>query len=285
METQSSTTGTGPDALHQELEDLKRSQAETAKLLIRRDLALTRANEQLRALDSAKSDFISVAAHQLRTPLSAVKWIINMLEKDEFVSPEERTDFIEKAAVSVDRIIQLVNDLLEVDHIESGKTKFVFTTVDVGSVIQLVVSDLQNQADKRQVRLVTDLLPGTWVRGDVEKLHAVFQNLVENAVKYTQENGTVTVTVRRTDGTVEITVMDTGIGIPKNQIPRLFTKFFRAENAMRLDTTGSGLGLFIAKQIVERHGGTIRVASEEGKGTTFTLSFPYFTGGESVQDN
>lgn len=268
-----SDTSTDSTLLREELERVKHDQTETAKLLIRRDLALSRANEQLRALDEAKSEFISVAAHQLRTPLSAVKWIINMLEKEEFKDSAERLDFIQKAAVSVDRMIRLVNDLLEVDHIESGKKRFVFTPIDISPVIQLVLNDLAVQADKRNITIRQELMPGVWMLGDVEKLQAVFQNLIENAIKYSFEGGTVTVSAACVQDAVTVTVQDAGIGIPKNQQRRLFTKFFRAQNAMRMDTTGSGLGLFIVKQIVERHGGNIFFESAEGAGATFTLSF------------
>lgn len=262
-------------ALRDELARLKKDQIDATKLLIRRDLALSRASEQLRALDVAKSEFISVAAHQLRTPLSAMKWIMNMLEKDEFKDSAERQGFIEKGAVSVDRMIQLVNDLLEVDHIESGKKQFVFKTVDLAPVLNLIASDLDILARKRNVTIVTDLMPGSWVMGDIEMLHEVFQNLVENAVKYTLSGGTVTLSSALQGSSVVLTVADTGIGIPADQQRRLFTKFFRAQNAMKVDTTGSGLGLFIAKQIVDRHGGEITLKSAEGEGSTFTVSFPY----------
>jgi signal transduction histidine kinase len=257
-----------------EVERVMEEQHEAAKLLIRRDLALSRANEQLQALDEAKSDFISVAAHQLRTPLSAIKWIIHMLEHDEFKDASERVDFIKKASQSTDRMIGLVNDLLEVDHIQSGKDKFIFSNVNIADLLNSLYSELNELADNRNISFKINAPASLEIKGDVTKLRALFQNLIENSIKYTLPGGFVSVDVVEEGEGIKIIVKDNGIGIPDNQKINIFSKFFRAQNALKLETVGSGLGLFIAKQIVDRHGGKMAFESKVGQGTTFIVGLP-----------
>lgn len=264
-----------------QLDQLIIEQQNAAKLLIRRDLALSRANEQLQSLDIAKSEFISIAAHQLRTPLSAIKWIVSMLSEDEFKDKEERQLFIGKAAQSTDRMISLVNDLLEADHIQSGKDQFVFTSVDIVTLVTSVVSEMQAIADNRNVRIVLDLAAVGFIRGDVMKLRALFQNLIENAIKYTPPGGKIRISARLEVDFVKVIVADSGIGIPDDQKINIFSKFFRAENAKRTDTVGSGLGLFIAKQVVERHGGKLWFESKVGAGSSFFATLPSILGSDS----
>lgn len=257
-----------------EVERVMEEQHEAAKLLIRRDLALSRANEQLQALDEAKSDFISVAAHQLRTPLSAIKWIMHMLENDEFKDASERSEFIKKASQSTDRMIGLVNDLLEVDHIQSGKDKFIFSNVDIANLLDSLYSELNELAVNRNIVLKINVPKNLIVKGDITKLRALLQNLIENSIKYTLPEGSVFVTVTDEGESVKLIVKDTGIGIPENQKINIFSKFFRAQNALKMETVGSGLGLFIAKQIVDRHGGKMTFESKVGEGTSFIVILP-----------
>jgi len=257
-----------------ELEMVTIEQHEAVKLLIRRDLALSRASEKLQALDTAKSEFISVAAHQLRTPLSAIKWILSMVLNKEFVNNEESMQFLEKASVSTERMITLVNDLLEVDHIQSGKDQFVFVPVAIEEVIKSLITDMQPIADNRKITIETSFISTQKVSGDTVKLRAVAQNILENALKYTPLGGKIVVTISEENGQALVVVKDNGIGIPVSYKTRIFSKFFRAPNAMRADTVGSGLGLFIAHQIVERHGGKIWFESIEGSGTTFFFTIP-----------
>lgn len=262
------------DACKRELSDLTLDQQNAAKLLIRRDLALSRANEQLQALDEAKSKFISVAAHQLRTPLSAIKWILHMVSLRQFKDEAERQDFLHKATESTDRMISLVNDLLEVDHIESGKDHFVFLPVDCVGLIESVISDVSALAAGQGISIETDMKVQAKALGDSTKLRGLFQNLIENAIKYTPSGGTVCVSSAEDDTCVSISIKDSGIGIPKDQQDQIFSKFFRAPNALKTQTVGSGLGLFIAKEIVNRHGGKIWFESEADKGTTFFVNLP-----------
>lgn len=262
------------DACKKELSDLTLDQQNAAKLLIRRDLALSRANEQLKELDEAKSKFISVAAHQLRTPLSAIKWILHMVSLGQFKDESERKDFLHKAVESTDRMIGLVNDLLEVDHIQSGKDHFVFLPVDCASLVESVISDGSALTEERNINIETDMKAQAKVVGDSAKLRDLFQNLIENAIKYSSLNGTVRVSSIEEDTFVSFAIQDSGIGIPDDQQDQIFSKFFRAPNALKTQTVGSGLGLFIAKEIVKRHGGKIWFESKVGKGTTFFVNLP-----------
>lgn len=256
------------------LESLSNEQQESAKLLIRRDLALSRANEQLQALDVAKSEFISIAAHQLRTPLSAIKWILYMLIHDEFKGESEKLEFIEKAAQSTDRMIELVNDLLEVDHIQSGKDQFIFKPMQPRDLINSIISELQTIITKRNIQMSVDLAKSVQVNGDETKLRELFQNLIENSLKYTPMGGSVNVSVKVEEKFLKFEIKDSGIGIPADQKYHIFSKFFRAANAMKVETSGSGLGLFIAKEVAERHGGKIWFESKMGEGTSFFVELP-----------
>lgn len=263
-----------------QIEKITTSQQDASKLLIRRDLALSRANEKLQELDQAKSEFISVAAHQLRTPLSAIKWIIHMIAHDEFKDLQERTDFIQKAADSTDRMIALVNDLLEVDHIQSGKDQFVFKKVELSPLVGSIVSEVATLATNKNISV--EYIPDEKVTvvGDTLKLRALFQNLIDNAVKYTPVGGKVKIEVKNSDTCAEVYVSDSGIGIPEDQKSQIFTKFFRAPNAMKTETVGSGLGLFIANEIVKRHGGKLDFKSKIGEGTTFSVRLPLSVTGD-----
>ncbi len=280
-------------ALQKELEVVKnnltksyKDQQSATKLLIRRDIELSRANEKLMELDSAKMEFISVAAHQLRTPLSAIKWILSMLINKEFSTAEENAEFLNKAAESCDRMIYLVNDLLSADHIDSGKEQFVFADVNPKSLIDQLLQDTAPLRIKRSISLDYKIDKDCTVVGDIEKLRALFQNLFENALKYTLQKGTVTVRIGQGVGDTHnmghVMFKDSGIGIPKDQQINMFSKFFRGRNAMKVDTTGSGLGLYICKQIAERHGGKLWFESEENQGSTFHVLIPLSKNNQSA---
>lgn len=249
---------------------------ESAKMLIRRDVALTRATERLEELDSVKSEFISVAAHQLRTPLSAIKWTLSLLQDGDAgpVTPEQK-DLFEKAAQSNERMIRLIEDMLTVTRIESGKATFVSVPVSLGEILIGITGEIATTAKDKGLTLTLAPLPQhRTILGDAEKLRSVFQNLLENAMRYTPKGGTITVTLFQKEHMVEIQVKDSGIGIPEKQRMNIFSKFFRADNAVKTVTDGTGLGLYVAKTIVERHHGSLRFESEEGKGTTFFITLP-----------
>lgn len=249
-----------------------------ARQLVRKDLDLTKQNERFNQLDKDKSEFVSTVSHQLRTPLSAIKWTLDTLLKGEdsgTLTVEQRA-LIMKAYEYNERIINLIRDMLGVDRIESGTLGFSFIDINIVDLVKNILDEVEIQAEKRNIKFVVnkgDDLPKISV--DPQKMRAVFQNLIENSLKYTRSGGQITIDFHVLEGDkMKISIADNGIGIPKDQQTNIFNRFFRAENAKALDPEGSGLGLFIVKTIVNRHGGDMSFESEEGKGTTFHIVLP-----------
>lgn len=249
-----------------------------ARQLVRKDLELTKQNERFSILDKEKSEFVSTVAHQLRSPLSAIKWTIDSLLKGETtgtLSVEQRA-LLMKAYESNERIINLIRDMLGIDRIESGSFGFSYTDINMVDLLNNIIAEFKTNADRRRIQISIkgpENLPKISV--DPQKMRAVLQNLIENSLKYTKEGGFIHITLQKeNEDHMLITFEDNGVGIPKEQQKDIFKRFFRAENAKGLDPEGSGLGLFIVKTIVERHGGSMRFESEEGKGTKFFITLP-----------
>ena len=260
------------EKLRQTVADLNKS----ASLLIRRDLELTRANEKLRQLDALKSDFVSLVTHQLRTPLSGVRWSLSMLLNNEMgeLSTDQRV-YLMKTYESNNRMITLINDMLNADRVESGTLKFKFSPTNLLDLLDNVLLELRPLADKKKTKILLSVaanIPKVLI--DAENMRIVLQNLLDNAIKYSQEGTEVHVRISNNDSGVEISVQDHGIGIPLESQANVFKRFFRAENAVRTETDGTGLGLYIVESIIERHHGTIRFESEENMGTTFYVTVP-----------
>lgn len=250
----------------------------SAKLLVRRDLELTKANESLTRLDELKSEIISVAAHQLRTPLTAIKWTFRMmLDEDAGKISNEQQVLLKKGYESNERMITLVNDMLSVDRMESGKIKYRFFPIQLEELIQTMISDLLPLANEKGIS-VRFLHPDNLLEKislDPEKMRDVLQNLIDNAIKYSRKGGTVIVSMSQVvNGKVTVSITDSGIGIPVSQQDKIFSRFYRATNATRAETNGSGLGLFIAQSIIKRHGGIIWFTSVENSGTSFHFMLP-----------
>jgi signal transduction histidine kinase len=228
-------------------------------------------------IDKLKSDFISIAAHQLRTPLSAIKWVMKMiLDGDVGKLNDEQTDLLAKGYESNERIIHLVNDMLNVSRIEEGRFGFSFENSDFKKVVDLVIGNLENRIKEQHLKFTLNLpakMPLIYM--DSQKMELVLQNMLENSVKYTPEYGKVDLSVEVSQDFFKIKIKDNGVGIPKKDQHKIFnTKFFRAENVTRMQTEGSGLGLFMVSNIIKKHGGEIVCESEEGKGTEFIITLP-----------
>lgn len=231
----------------------------------------------LHEFDRLKSDFVSVAAHQLRTPLSGVKWVLKLLlDGDLGPTTDYQKRMLERGIEANEKMIQLVNDLLNVSRIENGKFGYKFEENDFAKFLQTLVGNADLPSKERNVEVVLKKHGDVAQRFffDPEKLLIAMQNIVDNALKYTLPGGTITIEVEQKGDYVEMKVSDTGVGIPKEDLPKLFSKFFRAANVIHLQTDGSGLGLFIVKSIILRHGGQIWVDSVERKGTTITVVVP-----------
>ncbi len=232
-----------------------------------------------RQIDKMKTEFVSVASHQLRTPLSGIKWFTELLLKEKAGKlNEEQKDFIEQVYLSNDRLIRLVSDLLDVSHIETGR-KFSIEkkNSDLVKILNEVLEDNQVLINKRKIKIIKhDNLPQKLILTvDTNKIQQVFNNVISNAVKYSKPGGQVEIGIhKKTNKEVSFFVKDNGFGIPKKQQYRVFEKFFRSDNVMTTETDGTGLGLYIAKAILEAHKGKIWFESKEGKGSVFYISLP-----------
>jgi len=247
------------------------------RLLIEKDVELREKSQKLKELDAAKSMFVSVAAHQMRTPLAAVKWAVKLV-MDGDVGPvnAEQIEYLNKGYESTTRMINLINDLLNVDKIESDKFTYEFKPESLRDILQGIIDDLTPLANEKGVHLVFEHAKEKqpMINADKVKLTNALQNLIDNAIKYTIGGGDVTVKLLLAENIFKLNVSDTGIGIPISEQGKVFGKFFRAKNAVRQQTDGSGLGLFIVKKIIEKHNGTVVFESKEKKGTTFFIEIP-----------
>ncbi len=234
-------------------------------------------NERLKLENATKSDLISISAHQLRTSLSAMKWILKMfLDGDFGTLTAEQISFMKKAFESDDRMIRLVNEMLSINHAEDTLEAVKKEPTDLVKLLDEVVFDFTGESYKKGIELIF-LKPDHAfkpVTVDPDKIRVVFQNLIENAIKYSNKGGRVFVNISEKDPMIEISVRDTGIGITPEDQAGIFGKFFRAPNAKAQDTVGSGLGLYTTKRIVEKHGGKIWFESSLGNGTTFIVQLP-----------
>ena len=228
-------------------------------------------------VDKVKSEFLSVAAHQLRTPLGVMRWNLElMLNSDQKVMTGEKTkETLLQIYKSNQRMIKLVNDLLSVSRIDQEKVMDRPSLTDVVQVTKDVISELTIDAEKKGVRIQFEENPGIpKMMIDSGRFRDIMVNLIANGIKYNIKDGKVTILLS-TDGTgITLAVSDTGIGIPDKDRPRIFQKFFRAENAVLNATEGSGLGLYLVRSYVEGWGGQIGFESEMGKGSTFTIKLP-----------
>ncbi len=232
------------------------------------DITERKQSEQMR------TDFIAFVTHQLRTPLSGLKWILELaMEGTE--SPEEMRSYIKDARTSTDRLIGMVNDLLELSRIERGKLQIVNQDVDLADLTRGVVSEITPLLKEKEQTLgieVADSLPHIWA--DPHLLREVILNLASNAMKYTPRGGTIMIYMRCSDSRMHWEIRDTGIGIPETDMEKLFEKFYRAGNALAVETEGTGLGLYLVRLIIERLGGKVWCESEEGIGSKFRFHLP-----------
>lgn len=240
---------------------------EQFKLVRERDLKLSQ----------AKSEFISIVAHQLRTPLTGFRWSLDQILRENPPAKEQR-ELIKKDLDIIEQAIQLVGNLLDVVQIEEGRFGYKFKQSDIMVFIKKVVGDMAHFAESRNVRIDVAAPPTSLppVSVDHSGITIVFNNLVSNAITYSRPGGEITISsgVDETAQTLQVSVADSGIGIASDDIPHIFSKFFRARNARTFQPNGTGIGLFLAKTIIERHGGSIWVVSEEGHGATFSFTLP-----------
>ncbi len=278
---------TKPINLDEMMLRLRKVMEERQRFISLKDYAaeLERANQELRKIDEMKSEFVSVASHELRTPLSAIKNAVQlMLQGRTGEINENQTKFLSMAERNINRLTGILNSLLDLSRIEAGKIEIKFEELDLRSSIEFILSSLKPQADGKSIRLhmeIPEKLPSVY--GDREKVEQILTNLVGNAIKFTQEGGEISVSAKpfENEGNLDmvaISVKDSGIGIPEDQLDRIFEKFHQVEDSLRRSTTGTGLGLAITKGLVETHHGRVWAESEIGKGSTFTFTLPMSKG-------
>ena len=233
-------------------------------------------NEKLRQLDQTKDDFISMASHQLRTPLTSVKGYVSMvLDEDAGKVSAQQRKLLDQAFISSQRMVYLIADLLNVSRLKTGKFVIEAKPTNLAEVVETELEQLKETAKGRDLKLEFER-PKSFptLNLDETKIRQVIMNFSDNAIYYTPAGGTITVSLVDKPESVELTVADNGIGVPKAEQHHLFTKFYRAGNAKKARPDGTGLGLFMAQKVIVAQGGAIIFHSEENKGSTFGFSFP-----------
>jgi two-component system phosphate regulon sensor histidine kinase PhoR len=245
----------------------------TSVLLLLQDLT------ELRNLQTTRRDVIGNISHEFRTPLAGIKAMVETLRDGAVDDKETAGDFLARIDSEVDRLTQLVAELTELSRIETGKAELKKEPLDLNQLVEEVIAQLSPQAKRQKLSIARESaadLP--FVPADKDRVRQVIANLVHNAIKFTPAGGRITITSRALEGSVVVDIADTGIGIPKEDLPRVFERFYKGDKARAGE--GTGMGLAIAKHVIEAHGGNIWVESEEGKGSTFSFSLPLQAGSE-----
>lgn len=237
---------------------------------------IIRSIENIARSNKMKSEFVTIASHQLKTPLSQMNWELELLlSKNKAGLNNKQLEIAKNIRKSQDAMARLVNDLLDVARIDQGKLALIKEEVDLGEIIDSVVADNNILAKASNVKInVKKPEKLSKIIGDKKRIAVVLDNLVSNAVKYISKRGSVEIGVDEEDGKINIYVQDDGVGIPRNQQNKVFQKFFRSNNAVRYQTEGTGLGLYISKNIVEQLGGKMWFKSVEGRGSDFWFYLP-----------
>lgn len=226
-------------------------------------------------LERSKTELVAIASHQLRTPLTAIRGNVEMLIDESYGTLNvQQHELLSDIEISSTRLIGMVNDMLDITKIEQGKLDMVYEEVNIKSIIDSICLDLSDYANRRSVTITAHLADTLLVQSDKKRVRHVFQNLIDNAIKYSKKPGTLDITAHSNGSYIELVFKDNGIGIPKNEQSRLFGRFYRASNTVNITGSGTGLGLYIVRSIVIQLGGTIRLESEENAGSTFFVSLP-----------
>lgn len=258
-----------------------RKEVEQRKWVQNLALELSTANEKLKKLDQAKSEFISIASHQLRTPLTVIKGYLSLaLEGTLGPITAQTKESLGKAAFSTEQLVKLINELLDLSRIESGKITYVFATNDLTKIIDDVVGELTPQANAKHLTLKKETERGMpQFIFDRDKIREIVINLLHNAIKYTAKGQILIraeIITKSPRNMVRLSIKDSGMGIAKKDIQKVFTKFGRTEDARLVDPSGMGIGLYFVKKVAEDHGGTAWAESEgPGKGSTFIAEIPF----------
>ncbi len=227
---------------------------------------------KLKAVDELKNEFLVITSHNLRTPLTVIRSYIDTI--DQMETNEDLKKLIQPIKLSAMRLNGFAEDVLTISTFEAGENILRPEPTEMKPVLQQIVQDFEILAQEKQLQFIANIDTDAWVNLSKPHFRSALWNLLDNAYKFTAKNGSVTLTANTSDNKLHISVIDTGTGIPASEIPKLFTKFHRANDVMVYNYEGTGIGLYLAKIIINNHGGTITVDSTEGKGSTFTISLP-----------
>jgi len=234
--------------------------------------------DKLAEVSRTKSEFISIISHQLRSPLSNLKWAVEILMSGRLGQlADKQTEYFKILKENSSRMHELINDLLTVSRIETAKIPFKKEEFSLREMIESLVSEFRSFAESSNVQikvLMDDAENPFRIFNDPRQLRQVIENLLDNAVRYIKDKGEVILEIKNYKNRLCLKIIDNGVGIPKADRKYIFQKFFRSESALRHQTEGSGLGLYIAKAIIERLGGKIKFSSQEGRGSTFWITIP-----------
>jgi PAS domain S-box-containing protein len=230
-------------------------------------------NEELRQVDRLKDEFVALVSHELRTPLTSIRGYLELMIEDTNLT-DEQSHFMQTIDRNAVRLQRVVGDLLFLAQVEAGKLSLEHEQVDVNDVVADALEAARPSARRKSIELIAETAPLPSITGDRARIAQVLDNFVSNAIKFTPAGGRVLVTTTAGADAIDVEVTDTGVGVPADELPRLFQRFFRTHAATAQAIPGTGLGLAIAKAIVEAHGGGIEVESEEGAGTTFKFTLP-----------
>lgn len=251
---------------------------QTKEDLARVNSKVQEANEKLKELDRLKDDFVSVASHELRTPMTAIRSYVWMaIHRSDIPLSEKLKKYLYRTLVSTERLINLVNDMLNISRIESGRIEILPKPFDIRELVDDVLAEVNYKAQEKQLKLNVFNTPIPKVFADPDKVHQILLNLIGNALKFTPLQGSITVSFFSDGNMIDVLIKDTGVGIDREDINKLFKKFGRLENSyvMAAASGGTGLGLYISRSLIEIMGGRIKAYSEGlGKGATFTFSLP-----------
>ena len=240
---------------------------EWAVLIVFHDLTDVQRTDQIRR------DFVANVSHELRTPLAALKSVVETLAEGALEDESVAHDFLRRADAEVDRLVQLVEELLELSRIESGDQPLALQETDVAALLSEALERLRPQAERAQLNLTLELSPGLGLaRIDGARIERAVLNLLHNAIKFTPSGGDVTLAAQREDGSLLVQVRDTGAGIAQSDLSRIFERFYKVDQSRA--SGGSGLGLALVKHAVEAHGGSVSVESDQTKGSVFSFRIP-----------
>lgn len=243
-------------------------------------------NEALVEIDRQKTNFFVFSSHELKSPIIAVKSSIDGIIKNYADRLDERgLNILKRASLRSDQMLQILKELLDLTRNRTGQTQRVGETVNLNEILREMVRQVTEEAKEKKVRVMIRLDKGSaLIKGDPQDFRKIFGNLITNAIRYSRPNSEVHIRSRRSENSIEFEFEDQGIGIPEKDLSLIFNEFFRSENARRLLSFGTGLGLTLTKQLVENYGGTISVSSELNSGSVFTIMVPVLKGERGIRD-